>query len=792
MQSKHTFSYTQLAKAVFALFFFIHSSSLAFSQKAVKGVIDLSNVDLKNQKISLNGEWEFYWKELAHPSLIHQLEKDYYRYPKLWNGGTSVKGKELSSHGYATYRLKVALPPSSNTPDLAITINETYSSYRLFLDGFEISRNGTVGANKDEYVPDWLPETVTFARYKDTLTFVLQIANFDHYQGGSKEAIVIGDRKTMLEQEDFNTSYDFLLCGSLIMGGLFFLGLFLFGQHEQSVLYFALFCITFSYRMIGSGEYAFHALFRNMPWDALVRLEYISLFVPCGIFTMYSYSLYPQDGKKQILVGFSFVSALFTILSLITPPHFFTKLMMPYAVLISIVIFYMVYVYWLAYKRNRVGSQYALGSTGIVFIVAFYLISVSFTMMPENTLLSFFGFILFFFFQSLILSYRFAYSLKQATAAAEAASKAKSDFLSTISHEIRTPLNAVVGISHYLINEKPKKEQVESLESLQFSAEHLTSLISDILDYNKLEAGSIEFEYTDVNIKEQAEKIIKAHTALAREKGIDLIFEFDEKVHPWVEADPTRIYQVVNNLINNAIKFTHKGFVKLRVSLQSEEEDIQTVRCEVEDTGIGIPKDKQELVFERFTQAGSSTTREYGGTGLGLAIIKKILTLANSEILLESEVGKGTKFQFDIDFKKTKRKIEVNDGKAEEISDSIKGKRILLVEDNQMNVMVAKKFLKKWEIEVEVAQNGKIAVDMVSLNQYDLVLMDLQMPVMDGYDATKAIRNFNSSLPIVALTASALLKVREDVLNAGMNDYVTKPFDPQELKRKIALNMNKQ
>ncbi|MEP0986360.1 response regulator [Ekhidna sp.] len=762
----------------------------ANSQEVIDGVIDLSKTDLKNKAVSLNGEWEFYWEKLIKPDSIDFYEKDFYQFPKLWNGGVTRNGNKISAQGYATYRIKVLLPPK--TPQLAISLGESYNSYVLYYDGFEIGRNGQVGKNKESSRPDWMPQVISIARFQNTLTFVLQVSNFRHTKGGVREPIMIGDRKVLNAKRDFDFSYDFLLSGSLIMGGLFFLGLFMFGQHEKSVLFFALFCITFSYRMVGSGEYAIHALYPNMSWDLIIRSEYLALFIPCGIFTIYSYLLYPEDSKKTILLGFSVISGIFALLSLLAPTSVFTQLVEPFFILVIVAIFYLIYVYWIAYKRNRTGAQYAFASTGIVFMVAVYLISVYLTPVQENTFLTFIGFILFFFFQSLILSYRFAHSLKKAKDAAESASKAKTDFLSTISHEIRTPLNAVVGISHFLINENPRKDQKESLESLQFSAEHLTALINDILDYNKLESGAIEFEFTEVNLKTLSAKIIKAHTALANEKGLILDLDIDEKMHPLVLADQTRIYQVLNNLINNALKFTSKGYVKLKTTLLSEDERIQTVRTEVLDSGIGIPYDKQKVIFERFTQAGSSTTREFGGTGLGLAIIRKILNMVGSEIYVKSEPGSGTIFWFDLSFKKVLH-AEVDQAVLEEEDSNILvGKKILLVEDNQMNIMVAKKFLKKWELKVEVAHNGQEGVEMMQNNKYDLVLMDLQMPIMDGYKASRKIRTFDEKTPIIALTASALLKVRQDVIAAGMNDYITKPFDPNELRRKIASYMKYQ
>ncbi len=762
-----------------------------FSQKAVEGILDLSAVDLRDSFHEISGEWEFYWETLADPNELDHLEKDLYTFPALWNDGVTANGVALTSSGYATYRLKIKMPPRNRLPDLAISIPEMYSTYRLFYNGFEFSKNGEVATDAGSIEEDWLPFTLPLGRYTDTLEFVIQIANFKHTKGGSREPITIGDRRMLLAQRDFNFSYDFLLAGSLIMGGLFFLGLFLFGQHEQSVLYFALFCITFSYRMVGSGEYAFHALFPNMPWQFVIRAEYLALFIPTGIFAYYSYLLYPKDAHKTILIGFSIIAGIFSLCAAFTPVIFFTKLVEPYLLLITLVIFYLVYLYWVAFKRKRLGAEYALGSTGLVFLVAMYLILIYLTPTRENTLLTFGGFILFFFFQSLILSFRFAASLKKAKEEAEAASKAKTDFLSTISHEIRTPLNAVVGIAHFLINDKPRKDQQENLESLKFSAENLTTIINDILDYNKLESGSIEFELSEINLRDLSKKIISTHMPTAKAKGLDLILDYDNEIHDVVLADSTRIYQVVNNLIHNALKFTSKGFVKLKIEMIHQNAKSQRLLCLVSDTGIGITREKQAMIFERFTQAGSSTTREYGGTGLGLAIIKRILNLVGSDIKVVSEEGKGAVFSFELSFTKIKEPTRSEALEEEEIEKiDLKGRKILLVEDNQMNIMVASKFLKRWNLDVDVAMNGQEGVEMVVKEHYDLILMDLQMPILDGYQATKLIREFNMEIPIIALTASALLRVQKDVQAVGMNDYITKPFDPKELKRKIAHHIN--
>jgi CheY-like chemotaxis protein/anti-sigma regulatory factor (Ser/Thr protein kinase) len=346
-----------------------------------------------------------------------------------------------------------------------------------------------------------------------------------------------------------------------------------------------------------------------------------------------------------------------------------------------------------------------------------------------------------------------------------------------------------VGISHLLLQENPREDQFENITSLKFSAEHLTALIDDILDYNKLESGVIEFEKMDVNLCQLGQRIHQFYLAKAMEKGLDLQYECDPIISGSLVLDATRTRQVLNNLLDNAIKFTTEGVVKLAFTLVSEDEIGQEIQFEIIDRGIGIPNEKLEIIFDRFTQASSSTTREYGGSGLGLSIVKKILEFQGVHIEVSSQLGEGTIFHFIQKFPFGSEVILPTDNAESETASRFDGKKILLVEDNKMNILVAGKFLKRWGLTYEVAENGKIAVDKTLLTHYDLILMDLQMPEMDGYQATEAIRMTDKDVPIIALSASSMIEIREKALHSGMNDFITKPFDPKELRKKILSNI---
>ncbi|NMM48410.1 PAS domain-containing hybrid sensor histidine kinase/response regulator [Marinigracilibium pacificum] len=372
---------------------------------------------------------------------------------------------------------------------------------------------------------------------------------------------------------------------------------------------------------------------------------------------------------------------------------------------------------------------------------------------------------------------------------AEQASISKAQFLSTMSHEIRTPLNAVIGISNLLLKSNPSKEQIEDLKILKFSGENLLSIINDILDFNKIDAGKIELEKAPFNIKTVINGVKSSLSTKAYQKNLPLVLYVDDNLPDVVVGDSTRLTQILTNLINNAIKFTHKGSVTIAVSVISNEEDEIEIRFSIRDTGIGISTEEQNKIFDSFSQASSSTTRKYGGTGLGLSICKKLLELQDSNLMLESEIGKGSEFFFTLKFGKSDIQIAPEELNINDDKKDLAKAKILVAEDNKVNLLIAVKYLNRWNAIVDTAENGIEVIEKCKKNDYDLVLMDLQMPDMDGIEATKQIRSLNNkkfqSLPIIALTASAMMEVKRQVLEAGMNDFAAKPLNPELLYEKI-------
>lgn len=778
-------------KYIFFLFSVFDAASIFAQASLVRnGILDLRNQELSSKPFSLSGDWLFFWNKLVQPGDTIKTGSSLVHYPSLWKDD-SLKGKTLPSQGYATYLLTVLLPKQRSA--LALEMPDVYSCYILFVNKKLLAKSGKMGTTAELSKPFWVTRVVRLPENADTISIVLQVANFWHAKGGVYKDMIIGNQEYIANKHKKEIAYGFVLAGCLFMGGLFFLGLYLFGRQDSAILFFALFCISYSYRMIGTDPYVLHDLFPSLSWFITIRLEYLSIAISLAFFGLYSLRLYAEDCNVFIIKILVFECFSFSLVVLLTPTLFFTKLISPFLGTMLLFGCYAMYVYVQAALNKRIGSVYALVSS-VVLLSIFILSGLNyFDIAPPFKLLVFVAYIIFFFLQSLALSQRFAHSFKLAALQAQQGLNAKAEFLSTMSHEIRTPLNAVIGMTHLLKTNKPREDQKQNLDVLYFSANNLMSIVNNILDYTKIEEGKIVFESIPMDLSSIAGNIIAGLRSGAEEKKIELKLSIDERLPKKLMGDPTRISQVINNLVHNAIKFTEKGSVELSINTETLNESSVTVTFKVKDTGIGIMNDKQLIIFDRFTQADSSTSRSYGGTGLGLAITKRILELQGVELKLESEPGKGSVFYFTHTFVRcAENRNETNVvAEVDKNPEILHGLSILLVEDNLMNVLVAQTILEGKGAQVDVAANGQEALDKFDTCRHKLILMDLHMPVLDGYKATEQFRKNGETVPIIALTASAPKEVESEAYASGLNDIVVKPFNPDDLCRVILHYVNK-
>lgn len=369
--------------------------------------------------------------------------------------------------------------------------------------------------------------------------------------------------------------------------------------------------------------------------------------------------------------------------------------------------------------------------------------------------------------------------------------KAKEQFLANISHEIRTPINGIAGMAGLLSQDSSPEERGTYLNAIKHSAENLKVIINDILDLAAIESGKLRFEKIPFSLHDLLPSLVGMFAYQAKEKKLKLDYSINSSLNRSLLGDPVRLNQILINLISNAVKFTHSGKIQILCSAEEKKKTGCVVKIQVIDTGVGVPSDKLDTIFESFSQADASVTRKYGGSGLGLTIVKQLVELQKGTIEVKSEEHKGSNFIVRIPyvFTKSERLKKRSIPKATFLAaKETSGMRVLLVEDNDINRLYAKSILHQWNCSVDIAENGLVAIEKIKYNLYDVVLMDVQMPVMDGYEATRAIRLMDSHMrhaPIVALTANATKTDIEKCLSSGMNDYLPKPFTPDDLYRKI-------
>ncbi len=380
---------------------------------------------------------------------------------------------------------------------------------------------------------------------------------------------------------------------------------------------------------------------------------------------------------------------------------------------------------------------------------------------------------------------RMLQELQVAKQKAEESVEVKSRFLSQMSHELRTPLNGIIGTTNLLLQEEALPQQKEHLDILRFSSEHMLQLVNEVLDLSKLDAQKIKLETIAVDFRQFVRHLVSSFKNQCQAKGLNFELFIDETIKNDIVTDPTRLNQVLTNLLSNAIKFTHNGTVKMEIKSKAVHSETQLIEFNVIDSGIGITPEQQRIIFEPFMQADIKTTRKYGGTGLGLNISKEIIKLMGGDLKVVSNSGNGSRFYFTINVP-VRHNYAANAVITEKTDKKMLGNiKVLIAEDNMINMKVATKFLDKWGVQYVKAFNGKQAVELFENDRFDLILMDLEMPEMDGYDALREIRLKNATVPAIAFTAAVFQDMRSKLKQHGFSDYVQKPFAPEDLYKKI-------
>jgi signal transduction histidine kinase/ActR/RegA family two-component response regulator len=760
----------------------------AFAQPQVyRGEVDVRSYDFSKGSIALTGEWEFYWNTLYHPDTRTPAAYEnpsYSEFLEPWSTYTQPAHFFSPQFGYATYRL--ILKTDEQTPDLSLYIPLFYSSYELYINGEGVENNGHPDTSKATSSPNWRPSAKALNLKPGKNEILLLVSNFDHHKGGTYKPLLLGTSSQINVRRNFGIGASFFLAGCLLIAGAIAFGLFWFNRKDYSGLFFSLFCIAYTYRALGTDEYVINAVFDGISWSFALRLEYGSLYLSVIFYTYFVKNLVTNKIPSWAYHTVATVSAL-AFATLVLPPHLFTSFMDFYLAFLGITMVYIAIVSLLTIDFSHKMSWLTISGALLLTLVIFLKFGVQLKLIPELIWLDFVGYILFIFTQAIALIIRFGRNLRETTTAAGVASKSRAEFLNTMSHELRTPMNAILGMSDFLAQTELTASQKDKVQTIQKNGESLLAIILDILSISELESGKITLEKKPLNIEECLRGVVNLALKEKANKPIDLEIKVDPDIPDRLIGDATRLKQIFMNLVGNAFKFTEKGKVSVTGEMVGATENGIELRFKVKDTGIGMASSRLRGITKAFKQAEEGNTRKYGGIGLGLSVVKDLVAQMQGTFAIQSEKGKGTTVEltFSLELPKLNlRQEEVSTvANPREIDKNLK---ILYAEDNPVNQKLLVMMMKTFGLDIDVAENGKVAWHKALEKNYNIILMDLQMPEMDGFEATRRIIEDVRTRPIIiAVTANASGSDRKKCFESGMNDFISKPIKADVLKQGI-------
>jgi|GEM_PF-6199885 len=833
-----------LNAGIFTLIIFLFCNSCSHilyddRYKIVRGVLDLSEWDIKEQPtLKLDGEWEFYWNQLLtpddfrkkrdSPDMIRVNNHDMIRINKGWDKQRS-HGKPFPTHGCATLRLTVKLPPAS--PLLGLKVPIILSASKLWIDDRHLYSSGVVGTSEKTTIPRWNPDVVIFQPQGDTLQIILQVSNFTVRVSGLLSSIHFGTSQEIIRLRVKKLLQDLFLIGGCLIMGLYHLLLYLFRRQNISTLHFSILCFSISLYCSVTGEAFFISfLFTEINWELFMKLFYISYMNSVPYLFLFYKEIYPKEIGKRALKVVKVVCGAAILTVIITPNRINTYIAPFFQLFMLLCIAYLITALIKAVLRKRENALLAIGGLSIFGATAVNDILFNNSILRTGTLIPI-GLFIFIFFQSVLLAKRFSkafFAVEQLSERLISLNQLKDEFLSNTSHELRTPLNGIIGIADSLLNGatgRLSQETDENLTIIVSCARRLANLVNNILDFSKLRKKDLNLRKMPVDIGQLAEIVIKIVEPLIAGKPLTIINRIPAEISP-VNGDEERIQQILSNLLGNAIKFTQKGQILVDARRRDD-----MVEIAVSDTGIGIPEEKLEIIFIAFEQGYGSIEREYGGTGIGLSITRSLVELHGGEIWVESEEGEGSVFYFtlpvaenysvqrsstapqeervDDDQRTAHQEATIDDGQIKAadklltydsddttgeikyygskqgvISDyDLKNISVLIVDDETVNIRVISNNLTITGAKTLVAQSGHEALEILKKARPDIVLLDVMMPRMNGYETAKQIRKIYSKddFPIIFISAKNLTSDIVTGFSSGGNDYLTKPISRDEL-----------
>jgi signal transduction histidine kinase len=783
---------------IFTIIFIINTLYLyakGLEPNLKKGSLDISSWDFKiDGDLNLDGEWYYLENEFINPNNFYEIEENntFMEVPKLLQ----------EEYGYGTYGLTLNFDDRKNS--LGLMIPRILNAHKLWINGKLVDEHGLLNDENDKNQLIVSSKLIYIDDKSEKLEIVLQVSNFNSNKGGIVDSFVIGDFYELNDKKEYKSNIDAFLFGIIFIMAIYHLILYLHYKKDSETLFFSLICITIAIRTITSREFIILKFIKiNEVFLSLItNINFSVGVVACLYFT---YVLFKDKSFKKFTNYFTLLSGIFIIIVLIMGNQLNLIILYFYEIFVIVAALYATYKVFRAVLNRREGSFIILAGI-IIFLMVFLsdlIRSLGVIYIQSYTPV---GFIILIIAQSTVIarkSIKSFYRVEHLNEKLMELDKVKDEFLANTSHELRTPLNGIVGIADSMISNKRNgisNEVCNNLKIIIKSAKRLSNLINDILDFEKLKNHDIVLNKKFVDLKLIVSNVISVSSILIKDKSVKIITEIP-KEFPKVYLDEDRIHQILQNLIANSMKFTKNGHIKVKARVDND-----ILKIIVEDTGIGIPKNKIDSVFDSFEQVDNSVAREYGGTGLGLSIVKKLVELHEGEVLVESEFGKSTKILIKIPVIKSKiwnenveedtELIIDNDIENKEFDNLLsvndnynleKRARILVVDDDVINLYVLLNLLKLDGYNIHTAKDGEMALDKIKKNNYDLVLLDIMMPKLSGYEVCKIIREKYTlfELPVIMITSKNMEKNILEGFSVGTNDYISKPFSKTELLARV-------
>lgn len=752
-------------------------------------VFDLTSKNYYNDDPSvINDGWLFFPNEFYTSKQINSLKnlKGYrINADESWHN-LAKAGIIESNTGYATYYVRIKI--DEENPRLAIKFPKIYSAAKFYVNGDLYTSVGVVSKNKNGYKPALRTVFIELDPHKSKIfDIVIHVTNFDHFEGGITSPPILGAYNFLYNINNKILITDAIIIGSFLISAIIFFFIYFMGKLTYEFISFSIFSLFFTIQYSIYKSDIFSTIFQGINYNLYVKIGVFSIMLTFSSFIIYTYYTFPRYLNKNIAFAISLLLIVLGIVGVFLPAYYVTMILPAFFLgFVPVITLYLFYVFSktvIFNERKKFLSSLAAFS---LLLLSIYFLNNEFHIFASNIIIDGFIFILFSGIHIFLLMYKYSIRIRQLYVAVEESARAKNEFISTMSHELRTPLNGIMGMASMLKSNETDPNKLTKVESIIQNTEKLTSIIDDILNLSDLESGRIQLKYNKLNIREIINKSVELTNHFRKDKSIDLDILIDPNIDEILVGDELRIKQIFVHFISNAFKFTQKGKVVISGKLLKNNDNIQEIEFSISDTGQGISKEKLNELFISFKQADGSHARKHSGIGLGLALAQQLIGLMGGSIKVKSEINKGSTFTFNILLRKADKTSSVKENivfRKIELDPSLK---LLVAEDNPVNQKLMLMMLKNLGYTADIAENGKVAVNKALANRYDIIFMDIQMPEMDGLEATRQIlKNISDRPVIIAVTANATDRDRDECLEVGMNDFVSKPVKPLEIKECI-------